>query len=100
MRITHENLMEILQKLRSLRARAFFFFKNFKYILSFNGLIRARDKNFEVIEWSKAFGSKAPHEILNSLEIEHIEVKIKKQPEPLIFNSINELIEWLKSKTK
>jgi len=97
-RITHEQVMEIFRILRMIRGRAYFFFKNFKYILSMDGLIRARDKNFNVVEWSRAFGSKAPHEVLNSLEVERVEVQLKKQPEPIVFSSMPEFLDWLGSK--
>ena len=98
--MTHERVMEIFQFLREIKARAYFFFKNFKYVLSMNGLIRARDKSFEVVEWSRAFGSKAPHEVLNSLDVEKVEVQLKKQPEPIVFSSLQEFLEWLSARKR
>jgi len=76
-------------------AKVFFYFRDFKYLLSIDGLIRARDKNFDIVRWASVFSSKAPYEILNSLDLEKVEVELKGSVEPLIFNSLEEFVSWL-----
>ena len=94
-RFSAEDFRRILTKIRGLKARVYFYFKDFKYLLTIDGLVRARDKNFDVVSWSIVFGSKAPHEVLNSLNVEKVEVELKGELNPLIFNSIEEFLKWL-----
>lgn len=93
--LTESDVIEIFRKLRSLRARAYFFFKDFKYVLAMSGLIHACDKSFHAIEWPRAFGSRTPREVLNSLSLEKIEVYMRKQIEPRIFFSMEDFLDWL-----
>ncbi|MCC6017854.1 MAG: hypothetical protein LM601_02415 [Candidatus Verstraetearchaeota archaeon] len=76
-----------------------FFFKNLKYILCINSTVCAKNKNFEIVSWQKAFGSKTPHEILTNFELEKIEVKPKgsENENEKIFNSIKEFINWIQT---
>jgi len=93
--LTESDIIEIFRKLKSLRARAYFFFKDFKYILVMSGLIHACDKSLQAVEWPKAFGSKTPNEVLNSLLIEKIEVYMRKRSEPQVFYSLKDFLDWL-----
>ena len=68
-RFSAEDFRRILTKIRGLKARVYFYFKDFKYLLTIDGLVRARDKNLDVVRWSIVFGSKTPHEVLNSLNV-------------------------------
>ncbi len=98
MSISHEKFMRALKLMREKKIRAFFFLKGSKYILSFNGLIRARDKNFGVVEWSRAFGSKTPYEVLGTFKVERVEVYMKRHPEPIIFSSFDDFIRWIEKR--
>lgn len=93
--LTESDVIEIFRKLRSIKARAYFHFKDFKYVLAFSGLIHACDKSLQVVEWPRAFGSKVPSEVLNSFSLEKIEVYMRKQIEPRIFFSLSEFLDWL-----
>jgi len=90
-----ETLQEIyiIAKDKNLKIR--FFFKGVRYILCINGLIRARDKNFNIVPWSLAFGSKTPYSVLQTISIEKIEVE-NKDGDIMIFEKLDELISWLK----
>jgi len=78
-----------------------FFFKNLRYILCINGMVCAKNKNFEIVPWQKAFGSKMPHEILTTFELEKVEVKLKgskyEHEKEKIFNNIEEFIKWVQT---
>lgn len=96
--LTESAIIEIFRKLKSLRARAYFFFKDFKYVLAMSGLIHACDKSFQVMEWPRAFGSKTPNDVFNSLSVEKVEVYMRKRGEPKTFNSMKDFLEWLNVK--
>ena len=55
-----------------------------------NRYIHAEDKNENYVEWSRAFGSISPSNIITSFPIEKIKLKLKDRI--IYFNSIRDLI--------
>jgi len=70
--------------------KIYIFFKNSRYVLVINRYIHAEDKNENYVEWSRAFGSISPSNIITSFPIEKIKLKLKDRI--IYFNSIRDLI--------
>ncbi|MCX8169313.1 MAG: hypothetical protein N3E39_03840 [Candidatus Methanomethylicia archaeon] len=70
------------------------FFKDSKYLLYINSLIKAEDKNFNPIIWTMAFGRKAPHEVISALKIEKIEVELRSK-ELMTFYKWEDFVRWV-----
>lgn len=90
-----ETLQEIYMIAKDKNLKVRFFLKGVRYILCINGFIKARDKNFNIVPWPLAFGSKTPYNILQTMNIEKIEVE-KKDGEIMIFEKLDALMSWLK----
>ncbi len=92
--ISHSELMRIYKKLREMNAQAFFSLKGTRYKLAINRYIHARDAEDHRVPWTKAFGSKLPHDVLNTYEV--VEIRVLRGGELLSFKSLKEFLRWLK----
>jgi|YelNatPaOPRAMG01_1025707.scaffolds.fasta_scaffold27155_2 hypothetical protein len=70
--------------------KIYIFFKNSRYVLVINRYIHAEDKNENYVEWSRAFGSSSPSNIITNFPIEKIKLKLKDRI--IYFSSIRDLI--------
>lgn len=101
--MTKRDLKDIMKELyvmakdKNLKIR--FFFKNLRYILCIDGLIRARDKNFNIVSWSLAFGTRTPYDVLQTFKIEKIEVE-ESSGNMRVFERFDELLSWMKKNNK
>lgn len=75
--------------------RVYIFFKNSRYVLVINKYIHAEDKNENHIEWSRAFGSISPFNVITSFPIEKIKLILRDKV--MYFNSVKDLIENIQS---
>ena len=89
--------MNIFKKLREHNGKATFIFKGTRYRLVINKFIHARDDYDRQVQWARAFGTKLPHDVLNTFQVSAIRVKI--HDEERTFNTLKEFVEWIKSLT-
>ena len=71
--------------------RVVFSFEKYPYVLVIDRVIHARDNNDVIVDWSKAFGSKLPHQVLSSLKLRRI-VILRKNVEIMFFNSLTKFM--------
>jgi len=89
--------MSVFKKLRELNGRATFIFKGTKYRLVMNRFIHARDDYDRQVQWARAFGTKLPHDVINTFQISVIRVKVRSEEKE--FSNLDEFIKWIKRLT-
>jgi len=89
--------MNIFKRLRKLNGRAIFIFKGTRYRLVMDRFIHARDDYDRQVQWARAFGTKLPHDVLNTFQILAIRVKVRDEEKE--FSDLNKFIEWIKHLT-
>jgi len=90
--VTQAEVAAITKRAREASARIVVTFKGLRYAMVINGFIKAEDRDSSKVEWSKAFGSLTPKELLSSMPIEKIEVQLPNKT--FIFNQVKELLKW------
>ena len=66
----------------------------YPYDVSVGRLIQAVDKEGNIVEWSRAFGTKRPDQVIESIRIESILVRYRSTGEEISFKSFRELEEY------
>lgn len=92
--ITHSEMMKIYRKIREMNAKAFFSLEGTRYKLAINRYIHARDPENHRVPWTQAFGSKLPHDVLNTYKI--TEIKILRENQVINFKNLKEFLKWLR----
>ncbi|MEM2311781.1 MAG: hypothetical protein QXK12_03595 [Candidatus Nezhaarchaeales archaeon] len=85
----------ILGKLKALRAKAYITIKGTPYTIVLDGFISVENGSGSKVNWSLAFGSRSPIEVLNTA----IKIEVELKDRVLTFNSIKELMQWARSNT-
>ena len=94
MTITFEDIQRILSLARENNVKVKIFFENYPYVLSIDRVIHAEDYKERNISWIYAFGSKQPHQVLNSFSVKKI--VIIKDNEILEVKSLQDLYKQLR----
>ncbi|MCD6509311.1 MAG: hypothetical protein J7L11_02835 [Thermoprotei archaeon] len=91
--ITYSDIMRIYKKIRAMNAKAFFTLKGTRYRLVIDRYIHARDPEDRRVSWTQAFGSKLPHDVLNTYEV--VNVRILSKERELDFKDLKEFLKWI-----
>jgi len=84
--------MKIHKWVKTVKGRITFIFEGYRYRLVINRFIHAEDEEGKTIEWSRAFGSQLPHQVLSSFKIKRIIVK--REDREYVFKSLKELLKF------
>ncbi|MEM4761766.1 MAG: hypothetical protein QW230_02185 [Thermofilum sp.] len=88
--VTTKELEKLLEWTRRKGARVEISFKETAYKLRVNTMYRAVDPSGDVVPWTRAFGTKAPVDVLNSLSVKRILVNVRGKEEE--YRSLNDLL--------
>jgi len=85
--------MKMHEWVKTVKGRITFIFEGYRSRLVISRFIHAEDEEGKTTEWSKAFGSRLPHQVLSSFKIKRIIVKRGKEEH--VFKSLKELFEFI-----
>lgn len=91
--ITHADIMKMHEWVKTVKGRITFIFEGYRSRLVINKFIHAEDEEGKTIEWSRAFGSQLPHQVLSSFKIKII--IIKRGEEEHTLKSLKELFNFI-----
>lgn len=66
----------------------------YSFDMAVGKLIQALDKEGNIVEWSRAFGTKRPDQVVESVPVESIVVQYKGTGEEVVLKSLEELEEY------
>lgn len=88
--VTTRELEKLLEWTRNTGASVEISFKETAFKLRVNTMYRAVDPTGNVVPWTRAFGTKAPVDVLNSFSVKRVLVSLKGKEEQ--YNSVDDLI--------
>lgn len=88
--VTTKELEKLLEWTRSSGAHVEISFKETAYKLRVNTMYRAVDPSGSVVPWTRAFGTKAPVDVINSFSVKRILVNVRGKEEE--YRSLSELL--------
>lgn len=90
--VTPSDVAAIIRRAREASAKVRVVFRGQRYVMVIDGFIRAEDRDSSRVEWSRAFGSLTPAQLLSAMPIEVIEVQMPDKT--LTFTSLKEFLKW------
>ncbi|RLE71675.1 MAG: hypothetical protein DRJ37_04480 [Thermoprotei archaeon] len=75
--LTHSDVLKLREWAEKTNAKIVFKFKQYPYQLVIEKMIKSQDRDGRTVEWTRAFGTKRPHQAIASLPIEEIVIVYK-----------------------
>ena len=94
MSLSHADFMYIYKRARELGARVTFVLERSRYRLVINRFIHPRDDHDRRMPWGEAFGTKLPHDVINTFGVKEVIVKLEDRE--LRFESLKDFLRWLR----
>jgi len=88
--LSHTDIIRLRRWVMGLGGKIIFIFKETPYRLTIGKFIHAEDEDGKTVDWSKAFGTQLPHQVLSTYQIEQITVKLREGER--VFKNLTELL--------
>ncbi|RLE66250.1 MAG: hypothetical protein DRJ38_02250 [Thermoprotei archaeon] len=75
--LTHSDILKLREWSERNNTKVVFKFKDYPYRLVIEKMIKSQDRDGRTVEWTRAFGTKRPHQVIASLPIEEIVIIYK-----------------------